>query len=484
MIRPLGDLPPTELLDALHQVAEWAANYRSTVQSLPIVPGVEPGDVAAMLPASMPEEGESMQGMLAELDAVVMPGVMHWGHPAFFGYYGSTSNGPALIGEIVAAALNTSAMTWKTSPAATELETVVSEWIRDLLGFPSHLFGIVYDTASVALLHALAAARSGATTDTRVRGVANRPDVPTLRVYASDQAHSSLVKAMVMLGLGEDNIVRIATDGDFRMDVELLEEAMTRDHANGLKPMAVVATIGTTSTASVDPVAEIARVAQAFGAWLHVDAAYGGALAALPEERWVTKGLEHADSVVVNPHKWLFVPLDYSVLYVRAPEIMRALFSETPEYLEGDAQAVGHATSRHAIDYMDYGIQLGRRFRALKAWMVFRAFGRRGIVERIREHRRLAKLFQGWVDAAPNFELAAPVPMAVVCFRYRPNGASRAECDAANAAIVASINASGQAYLTHTRVGGQTCMRIGIGNIATTEAHLAELWQAIREKIT
>ena len=317
---------------------------------------------------------------MRELDALIMPGIVHWGHPAFLGYFGSTSNGPALLGEMIAAALNVSAMTWRTSPSATELEGVVLGWIRELIGLPESFMGVVYDTASVALMHALAAAREVAGKEIRTRGLVGRgSELAPMRVYASDQAHSSIEKAMIVLGLGESNVVRVPSDERFRMDVRALERAIASDEASGMRPMAVVATVGTTSTGSIDPVGEIATVCRAHEMWLHVDAAYGGALAMLPERRDVMAGAELADSVIVNGHKWLFIPLDFSALYTRRASELRSVFSLTPDYLSGDAAASG------AVDYMDYGIQLGRRFRALKAWMAMRTFGREGMEARIRE---------------------------------------------------------------------------------------------------
>jgi aromatic-L-amino-acid decarboxylase len=476
----LGDLPADEMRAHLHRMADWVADYRETIASRAIVPTVRPGALLGGMSASMPEVGDDMSRIFEELDAAIMPGIVHWGHPAFLGYFGSTSNGPALLGEMAAAALNVSAMTWKTSPAATELEQVVLAWIRELLGLPANLFGIVYDTASVAVLHALAAARERAVGDVRRRGVIGREDVPRLRVYASDQAHSSVDKAMVMLGLGEENVVRIPSDDEFRMDVEALRKAMVDDASRGWRALAVVATIGTTSTASVDPVTKIAEVARSVGAWLHVDAAYGGAMGALPESRWMMRGVEHADSFVVNPHKWLFVPLDFSTLYVRDPQSLRAVFANTPEYLRGDASVDGGVD---VVNYMDYGIQLGRRFRALKAWMVFRAFGSEGIIARIREHRRLAESFAERVRVTSGFELTAPITMAVVCFRHSLPGMSAAAADEHNERIVEAVNAAGQAYLTHTRLRGRTSMRVGIGNIDTTEVQLEQVWAAIEKQI-
>ncbi len=472
---PLGDLPPDVMRAELHRMADWVADYRESLRTRAIVPAVRPGDVTAGLTASPPEHGESMEAIRRDLDAVVMPGIVHWGHPAFLGYFGSTSNGPALLGEIAAAALNVSAMTWRTSPAATELETTVLSWIREMIGLPESFTGVVYDTASVAVLHALAAARERAFPDVRALGIAARAEVGVARVYASDQAHSSLEKAMTMLGLGESNAVRIPTDGDYRMDVGALERAIADDRRRGRVPMAVVATVGTTSSASVDPVAAIARLCAAEHLWLHVDAAYGGAIGVLPEGRALLDGVERADSLVVNPHKWLFVPLDFSTLYTPHPEALRAVFALTPEYLRGDASTSTGA----AVDYMDYGIQLGRRFRALKAWMVFRAFGRRGIEARVREHCRLAAALARRVEREPGFVLAAPQRMSVVCFRCVPPGLPADACDALNESIVDRVNASGRAYLTHTRLRVGTVMRVGFGNVLTAQPDVDAAWTGI-----
>jgi aromatic-L-amino-acid decarboxylase len=473
---PLGDLSPDVLRRELHRMADWVADYRETIESRPIVPAVKPGDVTSGLTASIPDEPEPLADVLRDLDAVVMPGIVHWGHPAFLGYFGSTSNGPALLGEIAAAALNVSAMTWRTSPAATELETTVLHWIRDMVGLPDSFTGVVYDTASVAVLHALAAARELASARVRARGIAGRTDVKVQRVYASDQAHSSLEKAMIVLGLGEENVVRLPSDDAFRLDVKALRDAVTEDRRLGRQPLAVVATVGTTSSASVDPVREIAELCAAERLWLHVDAAYGGAMGVLPEGRHLMDGVELADSVVVNPHKWLFVPLDFSTLYMRRPEALRAVFALTPEYLRGDAAGDGEGA---AVDYMDYGIQLGRRFRALKAWMVLRSFGRAGIASRVREHCRLASVLAHCVRAEPMMELAAPPSMAVVCFRCVPDRLDPNAIDAFNVALVERVNASGEAYLTHTRLRGRAVMRVGFGNVLTTEGHLTAVWARI-----
>ena len=468
----LGDVPPETRRALLHRAADWVADYYASIEQRPIQPGVRPGDIAARFPLEPPASPVPMSDVFAELDTAVMPGIVHWSHPAFLGYFGSTSNNAALIGEFIAAALNVSAMTWRTCPAATELETVVLGWIRRMIGLPDAFTGIVYDTASVSLLHALAAAREACGTDVRKQGLAGRTGMPVHRVYASDQAHSSIEKAMIMLGLGEANVVRIPADDAFRLDVAALRAAILDDLRAGFRPMAVIATVGTTSTTSVDPVARIAPVCGEHGIWLHVDAAYGGAMGLVPDGRWAMEGVDRADSVVVNPHKWMFVPLDFSALFIRRPDLLRAVFAMTPEYLRGDAAAGG-------VDYMDYGLQLGRRFRALKAWMTFRSFGSEGLAGRINEHCRLARVWAKWVEADPRFILSAPVPMAVVCFRMAPAGLDAPACDRLNARVVESVNASGEAYLTHTRLNGRVVMRIGIGNILTTERHLEEAWARV-----
>ncbi len=470
----LGDIPAETLRSELHRMADWVADYRESIGDRAITPDVLPGEVTAQLELASWENPEPLERILRDLDEVVMPGIVHWGHPEFLGYFGSTSNGPALLGEIAAAALNVSAMTWRTSPAATEMETVVLRWIQQLVGIPSNFTGIVYDTASVATLHALTAAREVCGPDIRSHGLAGRRDLPTYRVYASEEAHSSVAKAAIVLGVGEANVVRIRTDHEFRLDVGALEQAMDADAKLGYRPLAVVATVGTTSCASVDPVSTIAELCEDRGAWLHVDAAYGGAIGSLPEGRWAMDGIERADSLVINPHKWLFVPLDFSALYVRRPEILRSVFSLVPDYLRGDAGSAG------SLNYMDFGIQLGRRFRALKAWMAFRAFGRAGIVARIREHCRLAQLLASWIGAESGFAMAAPVTMAVVCFRCEPEGLAARETDTLNEEIVNTVNASGRAYLTHTRLGGRIAIRVGIGNILTTEEHVAGAWARVR----
>lgn len=479
---PLGDLPEEEFRRLLHEVADWMADYRAGIESRRVAPEQGPGAVSNALPDAPPESAEPLDEILRDFDRVIMPGILHWGHPAFLGYFSTTTNAPGILGEMLAAALNVSAMTWQTSPAATELEAVVLDWMRQMLGLPSEFTGVVYDTASVAVLHALAAAREELGLDVRREGLAGRGSVPALTLYASDQAHSSLEKAAVTLGLGEANVRRVASDGEYRMDVGALGRAVEEDVSAGRRPLAVVATVGTTSATSVDPVEEVAEVCRKHRVWLHVDAAYGGAMALLEEGRHLMRGVGVADSVVFNPHKWLYVPLDFSALYVRRPEALRRVFSLVPEYLRGDAERAGDEMP----NYMDYGIQLGRRFRALKAWFVIRAFGREGLAARVRESCRLARLVAEWVEADERFELLAPVLMGVVCFRARSlsGGAggdvSDEELDEFNERLLARVNATGAAYLTHTRLRGRIALRIAVGNVLTRERHLARAWELVR----
>ncbi len=389
----------------------------------------------------------------------------------FLGYFGWTTTAPAILGEIITAPLNVNAMTWRTCPAATELETLVVDWIRQWMDLPQEFGGIVYDTASVGVMHALAVAREEAAPSTRKRGLVGA-GAPMFRIYASEQAHSSAEKAAIALGLGEDNVQRVSTDAEFRMNASALREMIARDVRDNFKPLAVIATVGTTSTASVDPVPEIAKICRENKMWLHIDGAYGAGFVILPENKSLTNGWSEADSIVVNPHKSLFVPLDFSVLYVRDLERLRRVFTLVPEYLRGD-------TVEAQKNYMDYGIQLGRRFRALKAWLIFRSFGREGMAARLRECVRLANLFAEWIKSDDRFELAAPVSMGVVCFRLV--GDDERKIDQLNGEIVEKINASGRAYLTQTKLRDRTVMRIGLGNVLTTEDHLYKAWDMICE---
>ena len=470
-MKELGDIPAVQFRQHLHEVADWIADYRENIAGYRISPDKPAGAIRAALPKAAPEEGEPLAEIIADIDRVIMPGVMHWAHPDFMGYFGATTTAPGILAEMVAGALNVNAMTWRTSPIATELETVVLEWLQQWLGLTSEFQGVVYDTASISTMHALAAAREEAAQSVRALGISGRDEVPMFRIYTSDQAHSSVDKAAIALGLGEKNVRRIATDPEFRMNVEALRAAVAEDLRDGFKPLAVVATVGTTSTASVDPVSEIAVVCREQGMWLHIDAAYGGGMAVLPECEWVKRGWNEADSLVVNPHKMLFVPFDFSALYVKRIERLRDVFTLVPEYLRGDAAGA-------EINYMDYGVPLGRRFRALKAWMVWRTFGRTGIAARIRDHLRLAHLFTRWVKEDPRFEISAPTVMGVVCFRIKAS--DDAIADELNGRAVATINAGGETYLMQTKLRGRSVMRLGLGNLLTREENVRRCWEIVQ----
>src|SRR5436190_3860511 len=365
-LNELGDTPPGIFRKQLHELADWIADVRQNIGSLRVAPNDRPGAIRAQLPARAPEEGQPFENILADVDRLIVPGMTHWSHPMFLGYFGWTTTAPGILGEILTAPLNVNAMTWRTCPAATELETVTIDWLRQWLGLPNEFGGVVYDTASVGIMHALAVAREEAAPSTRKLGLTGR-DLPRFRIYTSDQAHTSAEKAAIALGLGEENVCRVPSDNEFRIETSILRKTVVHDRESGFKPLAVVATVGTTSTASVDPVAEIARLCREEKMWLHIDGAYGGGFAIMPEYEWIAEGWSEGDSIIINPHKTLFVPLDFSVLFVRDIERLRRVFTLVPEVLRAD-------TIETEKNYMDYGIQLGRRFRALKAWMIWRAF--------------------------------------------------------------------------------------------------------------
>jgi aromatic-L-amino-acid decarboxylase len=481
-----GDTPPEEFRKQLHELADWVADFRENIERLRVAPDDKPGAIREQLPKRAPEEGEPFERILTDVDRIIVPGMVHWSHPMFLGYFGWTTTAPGLLGEILTAPLNVNAMTWRTCPAATELETVVIDWLRQWVGLPGDFEGVIYDTASVGIMHALAVAREEAAPATRKLGLTDR-NLPRFRIYTSDQAHSAAEKAAIALGLGEENVIRVSTDNQFRMDVNSLGRAVAQDRQNGFQPTAVVATVGTTATASVDPVSEIAKICREEKMWLHIDAAYGGGFAMVPKHEWIKDGWNLADSIVVNPHKTVFVPLDFSVLYVRELERLRRVFTLVPEVLRGD-------TIEGEKNYMDYGIQLGRRFRALKAWVIWRSLGRNGVVSRLREQIRLANLLAEWIKEDDRFELSAQPNMGVVCFRFvgaaapsprlgitaRGRAGSIDHFDQINSDIVERINASGRAYLTQTKLRGRTVMRIGFGNVLTTEEHLRKGWDLIR----
>jgi len=404
--------------------------------------------------------------------------VTHWNHPRFHAYFSSSAGSPGILGEFLSAALNSNGMVWQSCPAVSELEEVTLSWLRQMLGLPDNFWGMIHDTASTSTLHGLAAARE-AVGDLRTRelGMAGRRDMPLMRTYCSEFAHSSVEKAVITLGFGTEGMRKIPVDDQFRMRPDALAEAISEDRRKGFRPFCVVATVGTTSCTSIDPVSAIADICEREKLWLHVDAAYGGSAAIVPEMRFVLDGCDRADSFVVNPHKWLFVPVDCSVLYTRKPEIMRRAFSLVPEYLR----------TRHddsVRNLMDYGVPLGRRFRALKLWFVLRYFGWDGLAVRLREHVRIAKTFAGWVKSDPDFELLAPVQFGAICFRAHPRGMDdEAALDALNERLLSAVNKTREVFLSHTKLGSRYTIRMVVGQLRTQEAHARSAWELFQSEL-
>jgi len=416
---------------------EWAARYLERVGDFPVLAQVEPGDIRRRLPAAPPERGEPFASVLRDLDEILLPGTTHWQSPRFFAYFANSAAEPGILAELLAATLNSVAFIWRTSPASTELEAHTLDWVAQLLGLPSGWHGHIEDTASVSTIAALAAARE-----------TNGGHV----VVCSEEAHSSVERAARLLGL---ETRKVPLDGEFQLDADALD---LTDAA------ALVATVGTTSTTAVDPVPVLADACEAAGVWLHVDAAYAGSAWVCPELRWSQAGVERADSLVVNAHKWLFTPMDCSLLWTRRPEALRAAFSLVPEYLR---------TSDEAENLSDYGPALGRRFRSLKLWAILRCYGREGLQARIREAVRLAELFEGLVRPEPGWEVCAPRSFSVVCFR-------RLGSDEENEQLLARVNETGELFISHTKLDGRYVLRLAIGNERTTEADVRRAWDVLQ----
>ena len=446
------------------EVVEWMADYFADPGRFRVTPDMKPGDLIDKLPASGPLQGEPLERSVKDFYDLVLPAVVHWNHPRFLNYFGCTASTPAVLAEMLVSVINTNGFNWTASPAVAELEHVALAWLRQWMGLQEEFFGIIYDTASTSTLHALAAAREMADPDSRRKGTR-----PGLRVYCSDQAHSSVDKAVITLGMGLDNLVKIESDEAFAMRADRLEQAVENDLAAGLMPCAVVATVGTTSTTSVDPVLAIARIAKKYNLWLHVDSAYAGVCAMLPEYAAMFAGVEHADSLVMNPHKWMFVPVDTSVLYTRHPELLRRAFTFNPAYLSSSQDP-------RAVNLMDYGFQLGRRFRAVKLWFVMRYFGLEGLRKVLRRHMELAKDFESKVASDERFELTAPAPFSTVCFRLKGS-------DEPNRELFARVNASRETFISQTVLRGCFSLRVAVGNLATEQADMDAVWALIQREV-
>jgi aromatic-L-amino-acid decarboxylase len=468
----LGDMNGEDFRRYGYEVINKIADYLEHIEDLPVVSQVEPNWLKKSLPSSAPETGEDFGEILADVDKFIVPALTHWNHPHFHGLFSTSTSAPGILAEAFSAAFDVKAMLWRTSPAATELEQVTMSWLRQMLGLPEEYFGIIYDTASVSTMHAIAVAREKLDLRIREEGMSGRPDLPLLRVYCSEQTHSSIDKSLLTLGLGLKALRKIPTNDKFEMLPGKLIEAIDEDKANGILPFCVIPTIGTTSTSSMDPVDAIADICEQYKLWMHVDAAYAGPTAILEEMRPHFKGWERADSIVLNPHKWLFTPMDCSVLYVRDLPLLKKTFTLVAEYLKTDEEVE---------NMMDYGLQLGRRFRSLKLWFVMRYFGQEGLAARIREHCRMAKLLEQWIGESTDWEMMAPVPFALVCFRAAPKGFSEGKLNELNERLMNEINASGKAYLSHTKLDGKFTIRLSIGSIRFEERHLRDVWELLAQ---
>jgi aromatic-L-amino-acid decarboxylase len=482
-ISGLGDMDPESFREAGHAVVDMLADYLTTVERHRVFPPVEPGELRPLFPAAAPEKPEPLATILADYTRLIEPNVTHWQHPGFLAYFSTTASGAGIVGEMLTAGIGSNAMLWRTSPVATELEQVVVDWLRQALGLPDTFDGLLTDTASISSLTALAAAREAAGLGGSTRGLATSP-AGRQRIYASTEAHSSIDKAAMTLGLGRESVVKVATNERLEMDPAALAEAIAEDRAAGHTPIAIVATIGSTASTSVDPVAAIADVAEREGLWLHVDAAYAGAVALIPERRGPFDGWQRADSIVVNPHKWLFTPLDASLLLTRQMPALREAFSLVPEYL----RTLDRETP--VRDYNEYIPQLGRRFRALKLWVQLRWFGLEGLRRRIERHIELAQAFANWIDADADWERLAPVPFSTVCFRYRPaqlaghesEEAIASRLDVSNQRLIDAVNRTGEVFLSHARLGGRFTIRLSIGNLRTEQRHVERAWELLRRE--
>lgn len=473
MKRMPGDMPPEDFRRYAHEAVDWMSDFLAQAGDLRVLPALAPGAVSSSLPPHPPEQGEPMDAILADFQRLILPGITHWNHPSFLAYFATTASGPGILAEMLTATVNPNGMLWRTSPASTELEQVVLDWLWRLMGLPDHVFGMIHDTASTSTLHAIAAARE-AQEDLHIR-TKGQSGAPPLVLYVSQQAHSAAEKAAMALGIGQENVRKIEVDEEFSMNPEALDTAIRADLLTNRRPFCVVATVGTTSTTAVDPVEKIAEICRRRRLWLHVDAAYGGIAAIVPEMNHVLAGCDLADSLVVNPHKWLFTPLDLSAFYCRRPDVLRRTFSLVPEYLTTAEDAQG-------INLMDYGIPLGRRFRALKLWFVLRYFGREGIVANLREHLRLAREFGETIRLHQDFELMAPVLFSTVCFRFHPPRIGEGQLQRMNRSLLDQVNQTGKVLLSHTVLNDKFTLRLAVGNIRTRQLHVDKAWDLIRSK--
>lgn len=452
-----------------YQFIDWIADYYKNIEDYAVCSKVSPGDIKGKIASEPPLDGEKMEGIFDDFQKIILPGITHWQHPGWFAYFPANASPPSILAELLTAGIAAQCMLWQTSPSATELEEVVLEWLRQMLGLPYGMQGVIQDTASTATLCALLTAREKATHFfSNEKGLHNK-----LIVYASEEAHSSVEKDVKIAGYGRVNLRYIPTDDSFAMIPEKLEEYIQKDINEGAKPACVVATIGTTSSCGIDPLEEIGTICTRYNIWLHVDAAYGGTAAILPEKKWILNGIKYAHSFVFNPHKWMFTNFDCSAYFVKDPEILTKTFEIHPEYLRT-------SKDKEVKNFRDWGIQLGRRFRALKVWFVIRYYGVKGLQSMIREHIRLAEKFKNFIKNDKNFELLAPVNFSLVCFRFN-DGRDRNKLDEANKKLLSKINETGKIFMTHTTLRGNYTLRFAIGQRNTMERHINMAWDLIKK---
>lgn len=463
---------PNEFRKYAHEVVEWIARYYENIEQYPVKSAVARGEIKAQLPELPPPGSESFNDFLKDFNEIVIPGISHWQSPNFFAYFPANTSFPSILAEMLTAAIGSQCMIWETSPAAAEVEERMMEWLREMTGLPSYFEGVIQDSASSATLAALITARE------KMTGWHSNSDglssVKKLRVYCSSQTHSSVEKGVGIAGIGRKNLIKIRVKSDFSLDSDALRKVITEDISNGYIPCCVVATLGTTGTTAFDSLKEIGEICREYGIWLHVDAAIGGTALILPEMRWMTEGIEYVDSFVFNPHKWMFVNFDCTAYYVRDAESLIRTFEILPEYLKT-------RTRGKVNDYRDWGIPLGRRFRALKLWSVIRCFGVEKLQEMVREHMRLAKMLETLILKEESFEVMAPVQLNTVCFRYKPEGIDNERVNKMNEILNHSLNDSGRIYLTHTTINGNFVLRMVTAQTNVTERHVTEAWQLIKE---
>ncbi len=456
---------------------DWVEKYFSEMDGYPVLPNVKPGEIKAKLPSKPPQKSESYEQIISDLDEIILPGVTHWNHPKFMAYFNATSSDPGIFAELISAAFNTNGMLWKTNPAAAELEEVTLDWLRQMLGLSKNFWGIIYDLASTGTMQAIVAARENLEDySIREKGFGGLQNKPRLRLYTSEHAHSSIEKGAVVAGIGLEGVRKISVDENFKMIPLELKNAIAEDKANGWKPFCVIATVGTTSTTSIDPVSEIASICKSENIWLHVDAAHAGVAAIIPEMQYILAGVDEADSFLLNPHKWMFMPIDLSVLFTKHKDVLKQAFSIIPDYLKTDED-------NEVTNYMDYGIQLGRRFRSLKLWFVIKHYGTEGLRDIIREHLRLGKIFSKWIDDSPFFERLAPTPLSTICFRAIPKKVKlENELNSFNKRLMDNINATGKTFLSHTVLNGKFAIRVVISGIRTEEKDVKEVFDILNEE--